>query len=250
MKINDLIETILEEAKDTEPSEQIEKTLSYFLRNDIKKVLGQNKEAEQEIQLTRSTEQYTDFTTVHPYNYVVSKWCFSYENKSFILNSSLNGEYLKLNQIDSPARFTIEINDYLIKNNVTYVDGDNQITEYQNIKVGNSPYFEYQKIIYTKNKVEMISKAYRARPVWSKTTINKFRLEDLETKGKICMMREGNLRPLKIIKCVMERWKEVRNRESILVLITNPENDFCDNLTEIYNALEKVTVKRILLKSK
>ena len=63
------------------------------------------------------------------------------------------------------------------------------------------------------------------------------------------MMREGNLLPLKIIKCVMERWKEVRNRESILVLITNPENDFCDNLTEIYNALEEATVKRILLKS-
>lgn len=250
MKINDLIETILEEAKDTEPSEQIEKTLSYFLRNDIKKVLGQNKEAEQEIQLTRSTEQYTDFTTMHPYNYVASKWCFSYGNKTFILRASLNKKYLKLEVLDSLERFIIEINENIIKNNVTYIEENNHITEYQNIKVGNSPYFEYQKIIYTKNKVEMISKAYRARPVWSKTTINKFRLEDLETKGKICMMREGNLRPLKIIKCVMERWKEARNRESILVLITNPENDFCDNLTEIYNALEKVTVKRILLKSK
>lgn len=239
---------ILDNLNNWEIVKENKEIISYFLRKNITTLFGKEEFEICEFQLEKI------FCFISKPHFEGRKYELRLDvlGKSYVISNSWHNDTIEMkdSQKENGFKITCDSNNNFFHNVVSQLGSEEKITEYQNIFIGENPAFDYQKIIYTQEKEEFVTPAYRLRPINARVgRIEYFDLEVLtepvpslqekihtiyETSKKSTLPFRGKMRYF-----LQKLRSELKKNNMVSILVPYDVDDRSDYLEAIFSFLEK-----------
>lgn len=238
------------------------KVLSYFLTKNFKCIFGTSEFEVSDVDEITTLNYSLDCSTGDNSQNKMYKFSFTDLGTKYEINCTCDGN-IEMIKENSPTRFKIECNQNVMKNTVVNMLQEETTVEYQHVYFNPIPTFDYQKIKYDNDGDEILSPAYRVKPIGSITQNSaKLNIEILSNPNESCLrnlqiiynqLEQSGLSYIdRLYYFLKEAIIEIKKAKTVISIPIGYEYDtIYDYLSQIYDVLEeKCEISDLVLKNK